>query len=94
MLIKFLQDVTVQDKTKRHYPKGCIIEMAADACRHFVSRKKAVFVDTPVEKSVCEVPVVETVEEAIEESVEDVVEESAEEFIENRSTKKSKKRRK
>ena len=43
MLIKFLQDVTVQDKTRRHYPKGCIVEMADDACRHFVTRKKAEF---------------------------------------------------
>ena len=75
MLIKFLQDVTVRDRTKRHYQKGCIIEMAADSCRHFVSRKKAVFVDVPkVEKPVCEAPVVETVEEIIEESVEEVIE--------------------
>ena len=87
MLIKFLQDVTVQDRTKRHYQKGCIIEMAADACRHFVSRKKAVFVDaSKVEKPVCEVPVPENVEEIIEESVEEV--------IETPVSKKSKKRRK
>ena len=44
MLIKFLEDVTVKDKTARHYAKGCVVEMAADACRHWVVRKKAEFV--------------------------------------------------
>ena len=53
MYIKFLEDVTVQDRSQRHFPKGCVVEMAADACRHFVIRKKAMFCDgpnAPVEK--------------------------------------------
>jgi len=69
MLIKFIEDVTVQDKTKRHYPKGCVIEMAADACRHFVSRKKAVFMDAPKKAKpapVVEAPVTDAVEEVAE----------------------------
>jgi len=67
MYIKFITDVTVQDKTKRHYAKGCVVEMAADACRHFVTRKKAVFMDAPkAKKPVVEAPAVEAVEEVAE----------------------------
>lgn len=43
MLIEFLEDVTVQDREARHYPKGCIAEMSDDACQHWVSRRKAMF---------------------------------------------------
>jgi len=70
MLIKFLEDVTVQDKTKRHYAKGCVVEMAADACRHWVARKKAEFVAAekkPVQK-VVEVVSEEMSEEKSEET--------------------------
>ena len=67
MRIKFIENVTVQDKTKRHYAKGCVVEMAADACRHFVIRKKAVFMDAPkVEKPAVEAEPVEAVEEVAE----------------------------
>lgn len=85
MLIQFVEDVTVRDNSGRHYPKGCVVEMAADACRHFVVRKKAVFCDAPkVEKPVVEAPVAESLEVAEEEAAEATV------F----PVKKSKKRRK
>lgn len=69
MLIKFIEDVTVQDKAGRHYPKGCVVEMAADACRHFVSRKKAVFMDMPQKAKpapAVDAPVADAVEEVAE----------------------------
>ena len=47
MIIRFIEDVTVQDKVGRHYPRGFVAEMAEDACRHFVSRRKAVYVEAP-----------------------------------------------
>lgn len=82
MLIKFIEDVTVRDNSGRHYSKGCVVEMAADACRHFVVRKKAVFCNAPkVEKPAVEVEPVEAVEEAAE-------------AVEIPAPKKSKKRRK
>lgn len=82
MLIQFVEDVTVRDNSGRHYPKGCVVEMAADACRHFVVRKKAVFCSAPkVESPAVEDPVVETVEESTE-------------AVEVPAPKKSKKRRK
>lgn len=74
MLIQFVEDVTVRDNSGRHYPKGCIVEMAADACRHFVVRKKAVFCDAPkVEKPVVEAPVAESLEVAEESTAEATV---------------------
>ena len=83
MLIQFVEDVTVRDNSGRHYPKGCVVEMAADACRHFVVRKKAVFCSAPkkVESPAVEDPVVEAVEESTE-------------AVEVPAPKKSKKRRK
>ena len=80
MLIKFLEDVTVKDKTARHYAKGCVVEMAADACRHWVVRKKAEFV--AAEKK------------PVQEVAEVVSEEMSEEKSEEPKSKKRKSRRK
>ena len=87
MLIKFLEDVTVRDQTKRHYAKGCVVEMAADACRHWVVRKKAEFVAAK-EKPAQEVA------EAVVEVEENVSEEMSEEKSEEPKSKKRKSRRK
>ena len=86
MLIKFLEDVTVRDQTKRHYAKGCVVEMAADACRHWVVRKKAEFVAAK------EKP--EPVSEFEDPFAEFVSEEMSEEKSEEPKSKKRKSRRK
>ena len=87
MLIKFLEDVTVRDKSGRHYAKGCVVEMAADACRHWVVRKKAEFVTAKKEPE----PVLPEVEDHF---VEAVSEEMSVEMSEEPKSKKRKNRRK
>ena len=95
MLIKFLQDVTVQDKTRRHYPKGCIVEMADDACRHFVTRKKAEFYTrSKVNKPLAGVEYSEEVASVLDVEGADDISEAVFDDAESSISKKKRKRRK
>ena len=95
MLIKFLQDVTVQDKTKRHFPKGCIAEMSPDACRHFVTRKKAEFYAKPkISKPLAGVEYSEELAAVLDVEGAEDISESVFDDAENSFSKKKRKRRK
>ena len=95
MLIKFLQDVTVQDKTRRHYSKGCIVEMADDACRHFVTRKKAEFYTKPkISKPLAGVEYSEEAAAVLDVNGAEDISETVFDDAENSISKKKRKRRK
>ena len=95
MLIKFLQDVTVQDKTKRHYPKGCIAEMSPDACRHFVTRKKAEFYVKPkINKPLAGVEYSEKAASVLDVEGAEDISETVLDDADNSFSKKKRKRRK
>lgn len=46
--IEFLCNVTVQDKTGRHFAKGHVVELSQDSARHWLKRNMARIVNASV----------------------------------------------
>ena len=46
--VKFLKEVTAKNSFGAHFNKGCVVELAEDSARHWVTRRAAKYVNAPV----------------------------------------------